>query len=29
MTDNERVGFISHKPLEALQKRLQTDAVRQ
>jgi hypothetical protein len=28
MLDNDRVGFISRKPLEALQKRLQTDAAR-
>jgi hypothetical protein len=26
MLDNDRVGFISRKPLEALQKRLQADA---
>ena len=26
MLDNDRVGFISRNPLEALQKRLQTDA---
>jgi uncharacterized Zn finger protein len=26
MIDNDRVGFISRKPLEALQKRLQTEA---
>ena len=28
MLDNDRVGFISRKPLETLQKRLQTDAAR-
>jgi hypothetical protein len=28
MLDSDRVGFISRKPLEALQKRLQTDAAR-
>ena len=28
MLDNDRVGFISRKPLEAPQKRLQTDAAR-
>ena len=26
MLDNDQVGFISRKPLEALQKRLRTDA---